>query len=211
MHFMAMIGFTVPGQPLRYDIPLTIASWITAITVVAIGLFIVGFGRPRPAKIFLAGLITGFGVAGMHYTGMAAMHVPAHVNYDHNLVIASIAIAVVAATVALWFTVTLTRGWAIAIAALIMGVAVAGMHYTAMYALRVSGVVARPIEGMLPSTFLVPIVIFVVAVLAVLMVSLLNRRGADGVSDATVRLATSAVAIPNQAVRSTPSAFVRRR
>jgi NO-binding membrane sensor protein with MHYT domain len=210
MHFMAMIGFTVPGQPLRYDIPLTIASWITAIAVVAIGLFIVGFGKPRFGKIALAGLITGFGVAGMHYTGMSAMHVAAHVTYDRNLVIASVAIAVVAATVALWFTVTLRRGWVIAIASLIMGVAVAGMHYTAMYALRVSGLVARPVVGMLPVTFLAPIVIFVVAVLVVLMVSLLNRRGADG-GDSTPRFHPPALDLPTQGVRTIPSAFVRRR
>jgi NO-binding membrane sensor protein with MHYT domain len=125
-------------------------------------------------------------------------------------VIASVAIAVVAATVALWFTVTLTRGWVLAIAALIMGVAVSGMHYTAMYALHVSGLVERPVVGMLPITFLAPIVIFVVAVLVVLMVSLLNRRGADG-GDPTARLQTRPLGVPTQEVRTAPSAFVRRR
>ncbi|HLT12159.1 MAG TPA: MHYT domain-containing protein [Micromonosporaceae bacterium] len=177
MHFMAMIGFSIPGVSIRYDIALTAASWITAVVVVAVGLFIVGFGRPLAIKIILAGIITGVGVAAMHYTGMAAMRIPATVTYDRNLVAASVAIAVVAATVALWFTVTLRRGWVLMIAALIMGVAVNGMHFTGMYAMRVSDLRFEPVSGILPVAFLAPIVVFVVAVLVVLMVALLNRSG----------------------------------
>jgi hypothetical protein len=74
----------------------------------------------RPAdrpKIIIAGILTGFGVAGMHYTGMYAMRLAGHIDYNRNTVIASVVIAVVAATVALWFTVTLRRGLAITIAA----------------------------------------------------------------------------------------------
>jgi NO-binding membrane sensor protein with MHYT domain len=180
MHFMAMIGFTAAAVTIRYDIPVTIASWITAVVVVAIGLFMVGFGRPNAFKIIGAGALTGVGVAGMHYTGMAAMRMPAMVGYDAKLVAASVAIAVVAATVALWFTVTIRRGFAIVIAALIMGVAVEGMHYTGMYAMRVSDVLTpKPVEGLLPAYFLGPIVVFVVLVIVVLLASLLSRDDDD--------------------------------
>lgn len=215
MHFMAMIGFSVPGMPVRYDFTLTLASWLTAIVVVAIGLFIVGFGRPNAIKIVLAGILTGVGVAGMHYTGMFAMRVPADVSYDRKLVIASIAIAVVAATVALWFTVTLRRGWLLFIAALIMGVAVNGMHYTGMYALRMSEFVAKPITGLLPISLVAPIVVFVVAVLVVLLVALLNRQGTDGNigGDPTMRLVVPPVDGPSpaDARRTSAAAFVSRR
>jgi NO-binding membrane sensor protein with MHYT domain len=181
MHFMAMIGFSVPGQSLRYDIPVTVASWITAMVVVGIGLFIVGFGRPTAFKIMIAGVITGVGVAAMHYTGMAAMRVAGAQSYDPTLVALSVIIAVVASTVALWFTVTLERGSAILVAALIMGVAVCGMHYTGMYALSVYVQEAtRPIEGLTPITFLVPIAIFVIAVVITLASALINRSGTDG-------------------------------
>jgi NO-binding membrane sensor protein with MHYT domain len=181
MHFMAMIGFTVPGLPLVYDIPVTLASWITAVVVVGIGLFIVGYGRPTMPKILVAGVFTGVGVAGMHYTGMGAMRLAGEQHYDRNLVIASVVIAVVAATVALWFTVNMRRGSAITVAAAIMAVAVCGMHYTGMYALRVVvGAPTRPIKGISAITFLAPIALFVVAVIVTLFYALLNRAGADG-------------------------------
>jgi NO-binding membrane sensor protein with MHYT domain len=206
MHFMAMIGFSIPGLPVRYDIPITVASWLTAIVVVAIGLFIVGYGRPNAFKILLAGTFTGVGVAAMHYTGMAAMHTSADVHYDRDLVIASVVIAVVAATVALWFTVTLKRGLALTVAALIMGVAVNGMHFTGMYALRIGPVSPRTVNGILPIAFLAPIVLFVVAVIIVLMVALLNRAGTDG-GDGTPapRAPQPTPAIPTQRKGQVPS------
>ncbi len=189
MHFMAMIGFSVEDQTIRYDPTLTLASLLTAIVVVAIGLMIVGYGRPSAIKIITAGTFTGLGVAAMHYTGMAAMEMPARVSYDPKIVGLSIAIAVVAATVALWFTVTLNRPVAIGIAALIMGIAVNGMHYTAMYALKVSDFTFRPIAGLRPLTFLGPIVVFVVAAIATLLFALLSRSGIDADADRTVLIA----------------------
>jgi NO-binding membrane sensor protein with MHYT domain len=186
MHFMAMIGFSVANLPLRYDIATTVASWITAIVVVGIGLFIVGMGAPNAFKVVTAGTFTGIGVAAMHYTGMAAMRTSGEVTYEPSLVAASIAIAVVAATVALWFTVTLRRGGAIFVAALIMGVAVNGMHFTGMFALRITPGQTRPVVGILPLTFVAPIMIFVIAVIIVLAVALLNRAGTDGDGTADV-------------------------
>jgi NO-binding membrane sensor protein with MHYT domain len=195
MHFMAMIGFSIPGLPVRYDIPITIASWLTAIVVVAIGLFIVGYGKPNAGKILLGGVFMGVGVAAMHYTGMAAMRTTADVSYDRELVIASVVIAIVASTVALWFTVTLKKGLALTVAALIMGVAVNGMHFTGMYALRITNVHPTTVNGILPIAFLAPIVLFVVAVIVVLMVALLNRAGTDG-GDGTLVAPPAPVPMP---------------
>jgi hypothetical protein len=73
----------------------------------------------------------------MHYTGMAAMRMAGEISYGETRVIESVAIAVVAATVALWLALTVTRPAAIAAAALIMGVAVNGMHFTGMSAMSV--------------------------------------------------------------------------
>jgi NO-binding membrane sensor protein with MHYT domain len=180
MHFMAMIGFSLAGLPVRYDVAITVASWITAVVSVGIGLFIVGFGRPSAIKIIAGGVCTGVGVAAMHYSGMAAMRIPGRITYDRDLVIASVAIAVVAATVALWFTVTLRNGVIITVAAFIMGIAVNGMHYTGMFAMDVVDLNTKPVAGLLPLSFLVPIVVFVLAVVVVLMVALINRSGTDG-------------------------------
>jgi NO-binding membrane sensor protein with MHYT domain len=179
MHFMAMLGFAVDGVSIRYDLPTTIASWLIAMVVVAIGLFIVGSGKPTAGKILLAGPITGVGVAAMHYTGMAAMRMPATIHYDRRLVIASIAIAVVAATVALWFTVTVRSPVMLLVAALIMGVAVNGMHFTGMFAMSVTAQPGQTVSGFEPMYFVAPIALFVMAVIAVLFVALINRNDAD--------------------------------
>ncbi len=178
MHFMAMIGFSVVDRSvtIRYDLPITVASWLTAIVVVSIGIFIVGYGRPNPVKIIFAGVFTGSGVAAMHYTGMAAMRMPAMVHYDRNLVIASVVIAIVASTVALWFTVTLKRGPMLVVAALVMGIAVNGMHFTGMFAMSVSpDPEASAPSGFQPMLFVAPIALFVIIVFVVLLTALINR------------------------------------
>jgi hypothetical protein len=61
-----------------------------------------------------------------------------------------------------------------------MGIAVNGMHYTAMYALKVSAFVAGPVSGLPATAFLSPIVVFVVAAIAFLLFALLSRVGVDG-------------------------------
>jgi NO-binding membrane sensor protein with MHYT domain len=170
MHFMAMIGFSVTGSPLRYDVPVTVASFVIAVVCVGLGLFIVGFGRPTVLKVLVGGPITGVSVAFMHYTGMAAMRMASgDFEYDRTLVIASYVIAVVAATVALWFTVVV-RGLPFTIAAAaVMGVAVCGMHYTGMYAMRVHvNDTAHDVQGVNVNWFVAPIVLFIIVVVIAL-------------------------------------------
>jgi NO-binding membrane sensor protein with MHYT domain len=180
MHFMAMLGFTVPNSPVRYDVGLTVTSWIAAILVTGFGLFIAGFGKPSVLKVILGGMVTGSGVAIMHYFGMAAMNVNGSVGHDRRFVAAAGAIAIIACIVALWFTVTLRRGSAIAIAALIMGVAVNGMHYTGMAGVRVhlhtSG---GEVEGVSALQFLGPMMMFVVLVVITLAYALLRSTDMD--------------------------------
>jgi NO-binding membrane sensor protein with MHYT domain len=87
-------------------------------------------------KLLAAGVITGLGVALMHYTGMAAMIMHAKITYDTTLFNASLVIAVVAATVALWLAFNLPGNLQRFGSALVMGIAVCGMHYTGMYAVQ---------------------------------------------------------------------------
>jgi NO-binding membrane sensor protein with MHYT domain len=181
MHFMAMIGFDVPGSPIRYDVVTTIASWVTAIVVVGIGLFIVGFGKRSVLKVIVGGIFTGVGVAAMHYSGMAALRLEGAVGYDRRLVLASVVIAVVAATVALWFTITLRRGPAIGVAALIMGVAVNGMHFTGMAGMRVQlHDTPGNVTGVPALLFLGPIMVFVLIVVITLAYALLRSTATEG-------------------------------
>jgi NO-binding membrane sensor protein with MHYT domain len=138
MHFIAMLGFTISGQAIRYNVPITIVSMLLAVVVVGIGVFIVGFSRPGAWPPLLAGgSIIGIGVATMHYMGMAAIRVPDSLSYNPLLVVVSVVIAVIAGTAALWAALRLDSLWSAVVASLIMGVAVSSMHYTGMAALSV--------------------------------------------------------------------------
>ncbi|MCW7943164.1 membrane protein [Streptomyces hygroscopicus] len=137
MHFVAMMGFTVKGTPIHYDKATTFASLAVAIVMVGVGVFIVGYRGATGVALFTGGTLTGLGIASMHYLGMAGMRLNGVLKYNTFTVAASVVIAVVAATAALW-AAGQVRGflWSVG-ASLVMGLAVSGMHYTGMAALAV--------------------------------------------------------------------------
>ncbi|MDE1150792.1 MAG: MHYT domain-containing protein [Azospirillaceae bacterium] len=147
MHFIGMLAFQV-AAPVAWEPGLTLASLMTAIVFVAIGIEAVRHGRAGYGRFILAGAVVGLGIAAMHYTGMAAMEVPGTVAYRPDLFALSVLIAMAAATVALMLAMTLRQGWQRALAALIMGVAICGMHYTGMAAtiLTLDPLVAGPMD-----------------------------------------------------------------
>ncbi|MFG2790865.1 MHYT domain-containing protein [Streptomyces sp. NPDC048419] len=160
MHFVAMMGFTVKQAPIHYDMALTFASLGVAIVMVGVGIFIVGYRGARGAALFTGGTITGLGVASMHYLGMAGVRLNGKLEYNTLTVAASVVIAMVAATAALW-AAGQVRGFAWSVgASLVMGLAVSGMHYTGMAALSVhlhdTGV---PTQGESPAELLWPMLV----------------------------------------------------
>lgn len=173
MHFIAMMGFSVADMQIRYEVPLTVVSAVVAIIAVGAGLAIVGDNPRKLHRIAAAGLLTGIGVAGMHYLGMAAMIMKADVSYEPVLFTLSVLIAVVASAVALWFTLVIQSRVATLAAAALMGVAVCGMHYTGMAAMRLtpdSGVDASggaSFDGLLLPVLLVISIITVVLLIFV--------------------------------------------
>ncbi|QFZ24683.1 signal protein [Saccharothrix syringae] len=138
VHFIAMLGFDVPGANVRYSAPLTALSAVVAIVVVGLGLSLVALFRFTRPRLLLAGVLTGLGVAGMHYLGMSAVRFRGTISHDPALVAASCLVAIVAATAALWFTLAVRTPSGSLAAGLIMGVAVTGMHYTGMAAVGVA-------------------------------------------------------------------------
>ena len=64
MHFIAMLGYTIAGQVISYNVPVTILSMLIAVAVVAVGLFIVGFGSGDDwRRLLLGGSVIGIGRA----------------------------------------------------------------------------------------------------------------------------------------------------
>jgi NO-binding membrane sensor protein with MHYT domain len=159
MHFVAMLGFSVEGTDIRYDVPITTLSALLAIGAVAAGLHIAARGtKVQTARIVFGGLFAGLGVAAMHFTGMYAMHLDGTIDYEASRVIAAIIIAVVAATVALWLAMTVQRPLAILASALVMGVAVNGMHFMGMSAMSVQhGTSGGTVTGATADSLLIPI------------------------------------------------------
>jgi signal transduction histidine kinase len=141
MHFVGMLAFHLP-VPIQYDIPLVLLSVLVAVAASALALWVASRSAPPLSVLTAAGLLMGGAISGMHYIGMAAMRLPAIVTWRPLLVTASIAIAITASFVALLLALRLRRSsgglfrWLRLWAAIIMGVAIAGMHYTAMAAAR---------------------------------------------------------------------------
>jgi PAS domain S-box-containing protein len=133
MHFIAMLAFSL-GMPIGYSAGITIGSLVAAVAVVGVGFYVVNRWPRRQIALLAAGGFTGIGVAVMHYTGMLAMQMNATIAYDPLLFAISIAIALTAATVALWLAFNVRSLWSRLAAALVMGAAIAAMHYTGMAA-----------------------------------------------------------------------------
>jgi NO-binding membrane sensor protein with MHYT domain len=160
MHFTAMIGFKVLDSDIAYDPLKTFLSLVASIGSVFFGLLVAGTGsRGTVGKILIAGPLTGLGVVIMHYSGMAAINVSGHITHDRTYFIASVVIAVVAATAALFCGMYLD-GWKWhTAAAVVMAIAVCSMHYTGMAGVRVTlyNRGRDTVEGIDPIMLILPI------------------------------------------------------
>src|SRR4051812_41094669 len=136
MHFVAMLAYKLP-IPVRYESWTTLASMLAAIATSGFALFVVTREHLSWKRLAVGGTIMGVGIATMHYTGMAALRLDALVLYFMGGWLLSIVNAIVCSSIALWLVFRLGRGtnlWLKIAAALVMGVAICGMHYTGMYA-----------------------------------------------------------------------------
>jgi NO-binding membrane sensor protein with MHYT domain len=152
---------------------------------VGAGLMVVGHGRRSLTKTVVAGVLTGLGVLAMHYSGMAGMHVSGTLHYQPALVVASGVIAIVAATVALWFTQSV-KGWVpITGAAAVMAIAVCGMHYTGMAAMSVklNPVIQAGVTGIRPLLMIVPITVVTAATIVAMALSALQAMTEEEFTD----------------------------
>jgi PAS domain S-box-containing protein len=147
MHFVAMLAFILP-VPVSYELDLTASSLLVAVIVTGAAFALVSTHVPTRSRIGAAGLLMGAGICSMHYIGMAAMRMPVHVTYDPGTVALSFLIATGTSVAALWLAFRVERLMERIGAAIVMGAAVAGMHYTGMAAMTcstddVSGGLAR--------------------------------------------------------------------
>jgi PAS domain S-box-containing protein len=176
MHFVAMLALKI-DFPLTYSPVMTLLSLLIAIGVVWCGLQILEPDASR-GRICCAGIMVGLGVAAMHYVGMAAVRFPGHLAYTPSLWSLSLLVGIATATVALWLSLTLQQIWQRALAALAMGAAICGMHFTGMAS---TVFLVDPLAQVVPGLPRGPLVAAVtLATLALILCSLafvtINRR-----------------------------------
>lgn len=143
MHFVGMAALELPVA-ITFDIAITLLSWVAAVAVSAIALVLVTGSGLTSNRILFGALAMGAGICLMHYGGMWAMRMEPGIGYDPVWFGISVFIAVSASAAALFIVARLkqVRSWRdIGLrmgAAGIMGLAVAGMHYSGMAAARFS-------------------------------------------------------------------------
>ncbi len=139
MHFIGMLAFSLPIK-LGYDFALTCLSLLIAALVSYAALAVIARSELRMRHLVTSGTLIGLGIAAMHYLGMEAMRMHPRIHYHPGLFMLSVAIAVGAACAALWIAHALNSPnqhhvmRKRALAACVMGIAIAGMHYTGMAA-----------------------------------------------------------------------------
>ena len=156
MHFVAMLAFHLP-VPIAYELPQILLSVAVAIGASLLALVVVSRVELRWVTLVMGGIIMGGAIAGMHYIGMASMTVSATLTYSSPIVALSIFIAIVASWAALGLAFNFRSDLSVrgrhlkSLSAVVMGVAIAGMHYTAMAAVHFTpgAFINRPSEHIL--------------------------------------------------------------
>ncbi|MCT7295890.1 EAL domain-containing protein [Ralstonia sp. CHL-2022] len=183
MHFVGMLALNLP-IPVGYDVGITLASLAIGIGASMFALWLVSRRELPWPRLAGGALLMGAGVAGMHYTGMAALRMSPGIQYDPARFGLSIVIAVLASGVALWIAFRLRRQSRRVRAlragsAVVMGVAIVGMHYTGMSAASFpfGSVCGAAHTGASAEWLALVIIIVTLAVLAIaLIISVLDLR-----------------------------------
>ncbi len=183
MHFVGMLAFRLP-MPLGYDPGITVLSLGIAIVASGFALRLVCQRELPWRRLAMGALVLGAAVASMHYTGMAAMRMQPGIVYVPWLVVLSVVIAVAASGAALWIAFRLRQHtprvrWLRMGAAVVMGAAIASMHYTGMAAAQfpLGSICGAATTGLPSASLPLPILLVTGCVLALALVtSLLDMR-----------------------------------
>ena len=197
MHFIGMLAFRL-AIPVAYKLDTTLISVIPAVLASAVALFVISREAVKVPLLLLAGVLMGLGIGAMHYIGMAAMQLEAYMLYDRTLFGTSLGVAAVLATLALGINLHATEGRNKKVsspvrlgASSVMGVAVSGMHYTAMAAVYFlfAEDLATPEETLDPTVLaiLVGLATAVILALAIFVVTVDVRLQVAALSVKTTR------------------------
>jgi len=131
MHFVGMLAARLPFA-VDYLVFPTLLSFLVCVLVVGIAVFEVTAGPLTVGRLVASSVFMGLGIASMHYIGMTALHASAHMSHGPLLVVASVVIAIATSALALWLAAARNAGRTLLLSATALGIAISGMHYTAM-------------------------------------------------------------------------------
>ena len=132
MHFVGMLAAPLPAETAFLVLP-TITSFLICALVVGVSLFFVSVGAPSLRRIVSSAVLLGIGIASMHYVGMHGLAGHFAMQHDAAMVVLSVLIAIGAAYGGLRAFLARHDGIELLLSATAFGIAVSGMHYTAMY------------------------------------------------------------------------------
>ena len=135
MHFVAMLAANFPSA-VDYLVLPTLISFLICVIVVGIGAYAAHVPGPPALRIGTGALAMGLGVSLMHYVGMSAVHLAGPTSYAPSYVVASIAVSIGASAFALWTIDSRPTRPRLFLGAIALGLAISGMHYTAMAGMR---------------------------------------------------------------------------
>ena len=135
MHFVAMLAANFPSA-VDYLVLPTLISFLICVIVVGIGVYAAHAPGPPALRIGTGALAMGLGVSLMHYVGMSAVHLAGPTSYAPSYVVASIAVSIAASAFALWTIDSRPTRPRLFLGAIALGLAISGMHYTAMAGMR---------------------------------------------------------------------------
>ncbi|HEV8391583.1 MAG TPA: MHYT domain-containing protein, partial [Dongiaceae bacterium] len=132
MHFIGMLAYHMPEEA-TYDLFLTLLSFLIAVLAVGVGYGIMTVIPSGNWRDVAAAIFTGGGISGMHYVGMAAVTGPIELGYQPLWVAVSVLVGIVAAGISLHLAFGTKLQARAILGAVAMGLAISGMHYSAMY------------------------------------------------------------------------------
>ena len=143
MHFLGMLALSL-CTPISYDGLTTAISIVPSVAASWVALSIIIKKHVSVSQLAVGGVLMGAGIGTMHYVGMAAMEMAPLLRYDMTIFLLSLVVAILLAVLALWIRFSLTslsevkfgEHYRNAAVALVMGLAISGMHYTGMAAAR---------------------------------------------------------------------------
>lgn len=205
MHFIGMLAI-IATATIDYLVLPTLLSFLVCVLVTGVSIYMASL---RSSLWLLAGaLFMGLGIATMHYVGMMALHASATMTHDLTFIVASVLIAIAASGLALWLAYQASARFPNIAGAIVFGLAVSGMHYTAMAGTGLSfNLESVPAEALISSDILAMIVSVVAfSISGIFMLTLIPREQQALSSDAKWSDGSSSLAKP-AALKTTEEAL----